>query len=298
MTGRLESVDFLMASAWFLGDRYGRWVQVNALLTVVGVVTAIAFPLVVQHHPMEGKVGYMYLVLGGWGYTLSLLITKKYLVPLPVGLLSLFKLSLGTILFHFLSVWQHGQMDIPSIASSSSSSYLYYPSSLLRTMLWYAPLFVTSTQILWLRALKLCPPSVLSIGMNANFIVTVLMGGVILGKWPTMGELVGGVFILISIVSGVAETLLDGRMKDREEEGGRKGRRERRRRLRREGKAVGDEEVGENQEGEKDGEEGLGSGGNSDEEGEGTLLLKRPHFQASHIEHDSLSVGFGPHVIM
>jgi len=301
MTGRLESVDFLAASAWFLGDRYGRWVQVNALLTVLGVVTTVVFPIVVQHHPMEGKIGYVYLVLGGWGYTLSLLITKKYLVHLPVGLLSLFKLSFGTILFHFLSVWQHGQMDMPSIiTSSSSSSSFYYPPSLLRTMLWYAPLFVTSTQVLWLRALKLCSPSVLSIGMNANFVVTVLMGGLILGKWPTVGELVGGGFILVSIVSGVAETVLDGR-KDEEEEkdGGRERRRERRRsRRRREGRAISDEEVGGKQEGEEGGEEGLSSGGSSEEEGEETLLLKKPHFQASHIEQDSLSVGFGPHVIM
>lgn len=291
MTGRLESVDFLAASAWLLGDRYGGWVQVNASLTVLGVVTAVVFPVVVEHHPMEGKVGYVYLVLGGWGYTLSLLITKKYLVHLPVGLLSLFKLSLGTILFHFLSVWQHGQMDMPSMASSSSSSF-YYPPALLRTMLWYAPLFVTSTQVLWLRALKLCSPSVLSIGMNANFVVTVLMGGVILGKWPTVGEMVGGAFILVSIVSGVAETVVDGRKEEGEKEG-RGGRSRRRRR-----KEKRDEEVGEKQEGAEDEEDGLSSGGSSEEEGEETLLLKKPHFQASHIEQDSLSVGFGPHVIL
>lgn len=299
MTGRLESVDFLAASAWFLGDRYGGWVQVNALLTVLGVVTAVVFPILVQHHPMEGKIGYVYLVLGGWGYTLSLLITKKYLVHLPVGVLSFFKLSLGTILFHFLSVWQHGQMDMPSMTSSSSSSSFYYPPALLRTMLWYAPLFVTSTQVLWLRALKLCSPSVLSIGMNANFVVTVLMGGVILGKWPTVGEMVGGGFILVSIVSGIAETVLDGRRKEVEEEARREGRRERRRnRRRRKDKAIGDEEVGGKQEEGEEGEEGLSSGDRSEEEGEETLLLRKAHFQASHIEQDSLSVGFGPHVIM
>ena len=299
MTGRLESVDFLAASAWFLGDRYGGWVQLNALLTVLGVVTAVIFPIVVQHHPMEGKVGYVYLVLGGWGYTLSLLITKKYLVDLPVGLLSLVKLSLGTLLFHILSVWQHGKMDMPSMTSSSSSSSFYYPPALLRTMLWYAPLFVTSTQVLWLRALKLCSPSVLFIGMNANFVVTVLMGGVILGKWPTVGEMVGGAFILVSIVSGISETMLDRGRKEKEKDVGREGRRERRRnRRRRKEKAIGDEEVGEKEEGEEEEEEDLSSGESSDEEGEETLLLKKPHLQASHIEQDSLSVGFGPHVIM
>jgi len=207
MTGRLESVDFLAASACFLGDRYSAWVQANALLTVLGVVAAVLYRVYVQHHPWEGMVGYSFLVLGGWGYTLSLIITKKYLVQLPVGLLSLFKLAIGTLLFHLLSVWQHGAMDVPSLLPFPS----LYPSSLLRTMLWYAPLFVTSTQVLWLRAVKFCSPSVLSIGMNANFVVTVLMGGLILGTWPTTGELVGGAVIVGSIVSGITETVVEKR---------------------------------------------------------------------------------------
>ncbi len=96
MTGRLESVDFLLASAAFLGDHHGRWVSANALLTVVGVVAAVLYPVVVQHDddPHGNSVGYLFLVAGGWGYTLSLLITKKYLVHIPVGLLSLFKVSM------------------------------------------------------------------------------------------------------------------------------------------------------------------------------------------------------------
>lgn len=46
-----------------------------------------------------------------------------------------------------------------------------YSWPLWRAMLWYAPFFVTSTMVLWLRALKLCSPAVLSIGMNSNFVV-------------------------------------------------------------------------------------------------------------------------------
>lgn len=103
MTGRLESVDFLIASAVFLGDSHGRWVSVNALLTVVGVAAAVLFPLIWQHHDPHGKVGYLYLVAGGWGYTLSLIITKRYLVPIPVGLLSLFKVRTHHITYYVLA---------------------------------------------------------------------------------------------------------------------------------------------------------------------------------------------------
>ena len=97
MTGRLESVDFLVAAAVFLGHTTSAWVGANALLTVVGVVLAVLYPLLAaggQADP-HSLVGYLYLVAGGWGYTLSLVITKRYLVHIPVGLLSLFKVRYG-----------------------------------------------------------------------------------------------------------------------------------------------------------------------------------------------------------
>lgn len=40
--------------------------------------------------------------------------------------------------------------------------------------------------------------------------VTVLFGILIVGKWPTTAELIGGGFILLSIVSGIAETMVNG----------------------------------------------------------------------------------------
>lgn len=46
-----------------------------------------------------------------------------------------------------------------------------YSKDLWLSMAWYAPLFVTSTMVLWLRALKLCSPALLSVGMNCNFMV-------------------------------------------------------------------------------------------------------------------------------
>lgn len=97
MTGRLESVDFLVAAAVFLGHTTSAWVGANALLTVVGVVLAVLYPLLApggQADP-HSLVGYLYLVAGGWGYTLSLVITKRYLMHIPVGLLSLFKVRYG-----------------------------------------------------------------------------------------------------------------------------------------------------------------------------------------------------------
>lgn len=243
MTGRLESVDLLVASALFLGHTTSPWVGANALLTVAGVVLAVAYPSMAGQADTHSLVGYLFLAAGGWGYTLSLIITKRFLVHIPVGLLSLFKLALGTVLFHAISSLQH---------HTGAGAMGLYSWPLWRSMLWYAPLFVTSTMVLWLRALKLCSPAVLSIGMNSNFVVrarscvcvcfwllaqprypsflaahatsppkqthththitqvTIAFGVLIVHKWPTPAECIGGGFILVSILSGIAETIVHG----------------------------------------------------------------------------------------
>lgn len=62
--------------------------------------------------------------------------------------------------------------------------------------------------------------------------MTVLFGILIVGKWPTPGETIGGGFILLSILSGVGETIINGDGEAREE-------RRRLRRLRRKEKEAG-----------------------------------------------------------
>jgi hypothetical protein len=116
------------------------------------------------------------------------------------------QLALGTLLFHALSSLQHRT----STHGGGGMLMGLYSWELWRSMLWYSPLFVTSNMVLWLRALKLCSPAFLSVGMNLNYFVTVLFGVLIVGKWPTKGETMGGLFILLSIVSGFAETVVHG----------------------------------------------------------------------------------------
>lgn len=80
------------------------------------------------------------------------------------------QLALGTILFHVLARLPSHHANDSSEAQTQPEMGLY-SWELWASMLWYAPLFVTSTMVLWLRALKLCSPALLSVGMNSNFVV-------------------------------------------------------------------------------------------------------------------------------
>lgn len=193
---RLESVNYLIAAALFLNEKLSLWVAFTALLTLLGVVAAIIVPVYLQGQSFGAFHGYLYLLLGGWGYTVSLLITKKYLVDIKMGILATSKVIIGTILFHILAVIQDGTGSMGTL----------YSLPLWLTMLWYGPLFVTSTYFLWLRAVKYCKPTVLSVGMNLNFVNTIVWSVLLLHKWPSLGESVGGILIVFSIISGTLET--------------------------------------------------------------------------------------------
>lgn len=95
MMHRLEAVNFLIVSTLFLGERHSLWIVLNSLLTVCGVIIAILEPVYSEGQSLKTAlgIGYIYLLLGSWGYALSLLLTKKYLVSIPVGILALFKVS-------------------------------------------------------------------------------------------------------------------------------------------------------------------------------------------------------------
>lgn len=82
---------------------------------------------------------------------------------------------------------------------------------------------MTSTYFLWLRAVKYCKPTVLSVGMNLNFINTIIWSVLLLHKWPSLGETSGGVLILFSIVSGTFETCYQPTPSPAVEVGGSKG---------------------------------------------------------------------------
>ena len=102
MMHRLEAVNFLILGSLFLGERHSIWVVLNGLITVLGVIIALLEPIYYEGQDLKAalSVGYVYLLFGSWGYALSLLLTKKYLVQIPVGILALFKVRLSNSPHH------------------------------------------------------------------------------------------------------------------------------------------------------------------------------------------------------
>jgi len=129
---------FLIISIKFLNDRYSLWIGINAVLIILGVVIAIIEPAF-EGQEVKPTIGYLYLLLGGFGYVGSLYITKLFLNKIPLGIYSLFRVMLGTLFYHILAYIQGGKKGVGSIWSGE----------LWAQMVWYGLLFVLLGQYLW-----------------------------------------------------------------------------------------------------------------------------------------------------
>lgn len=141
------------------------------------------------------NVGVLYLLLGGFGYVGSLFTLKAWLRGVPLGLLALFRVIVGTVFYHLLALAQGSTPELERL----------YDWHLWRCMLWFGFVFVLLGQALWLLALRECDPGLISLGTSFMFILNMAWAAVLLKRFPTHGEYLGGAMILVSVLSGLWE---------------------------------------------------------------------------------------------
>ncbi len=171
-----------------------RWDSINALLTTTGIVLTFVSSAVFFGGEGGISMGEFYIIISSLCFTCSLLISKTFLTEVPPGILTIFRLSVGTVSYHFISV-----------AGGSAYYSKLWTGELWLHMLYYGIFFVTVPQQCWLQATNTCSKPLLSTGINSQFAVQIAFGMIILQSFPTPSVLVGGTFILASIVSAVVK---------------------------------------------------------------------------------------------
>tara|TARA_B110000090_G_scaffold139475_1_gene153356 strand:+ start:887 stop:1372 length:486 start_codon:yes stop_codon:yes gene_type:complete len=112
----------------------------------------------------------------------------------PPGILTVFRLLLGTVSFHVIKL------------SQKQDNYdALWTSELWLHMLYYGLFFVTVPQQCWLQAVNRVSKSMLSTGVNSQFVVQLVFAMIILSSYPEGAVLVGGSFIFISVVSSIIQ---------------------------------------------------------------------------------------------
>ena len=94
---RLESLNFLVLSFLALGTTITKWTLFSSMLTLCGIILAIISPVFFGNE-VELAGGAILILLSGYAFSFSLLISKKYLSDIPVAILAVFRVIFGQYL--------------------------------------------------------------------------------------------------------------------------------------------------------------------------------------------------------
>lgn len=194
LVGRIEPPLTLALSVWILHNRLNRWEVMGTLVSLIGVGFTIAL-----QYPQPGsfQMGFVSLgngelltLLGVSAAAIATVISKARLGLIPLGLYTIVRLIVGTIVFFGLAIGLYGVEHFRDVASPV----------LWRWMLLYGVVIVAIGQICWFRGLRGSTPSEASLVNSFNPVAGIVAAYLILGEQPMFAHYVGGSIILLGLL--------------------------------------------------------------------------------------------------
>ncbi|MBD2293620.1 DMT family transporter [Anabaena sphaerica FACHB-251] len=200
LVGRLEPPLTLALSVLYLKERVNRWQIIGAFLAFVGIALTIILQPTEKAMMNMGDftigLGEILTVIASIAVAISTIITKQHLSQIPVGIYSIFRTALGTIIFFFIALILYGKEHFIDVFSPF----------LWQWMLLYSAVIVVLGQLLWLQGFKTSSVSTSTLFGSVIPLISILGAYLILGEIPTQAQYIGGSLVLVGILLGQIQT--------------------------------------------------------------------------------------------
>jgi drug/metabolite transporter (DMT)-like permease len=197
LIGRLEAPLTLALSIWLLHERVNFWEVIGAIISFVGVILTITLPsnfqnmLEVKNYFSLGT-GEILTAIAAIVLAISTIINKNKLSHVSLGIYSIYRTALGTVVFFFIALILYGHDHFMDVLSPF----------LWRWMLLYGSVIVVVGQSFWIAGLRTTTLSqALIIGSFAP-VIGIIAAYLVLGEIPNFAQYVGGGVILVGIIMG------------------------------------------------------------------------------------------------
>jgi drug/metabolite transporter (DMT)-like permease len=195
LVGRLELPLTLLLSVWLFQERVNRWGIFGTIGSLLGIALTIALSSPQSNTMMSvGQVqlgkGEGLAALAAIALSIATLVTKQQLPNIPLGLFSIVRTAIGTIVYFGVVMILYGSNHFMDVFSPF----------LWEWMLVYGAIVVVLGQALWFYGLRHTPIAVSTLVGSFTPIAGVLAAYWILGEAPTRAHYVGGGILLLSIV--------------------------------------------------------------------------------------------------
>ncbi|MBW4474544.1 MAG: DMT family transporter [Stenomitos rutilans HA7619-LM2] len=196
LISRLEPPLTLALSLWLLHDRVNRWELMGAIAAFIGVaLTVLLQPArepMMQVGAFHLGVGELLAAAGAIALSTSTILGKKRLSKVPLGVFSLTRTGLGTVIFFIAAIVLYGSDHFMGA----------FAPFLWQWMLLYGGVIVVVGQTFWLTGLRASSVSTASIVGSFAPIFGILAAYLILGEVPTRAQYIGGGVILLGLFLG------------------------------------------------------------------------------------------------
>jgi drug/metabolite transporter (DMT)-like permease len=196
LVGRLEPPLTLALSVWMLRERVNVWEVMGAIAAFIGVTLTILLQpptatMMTMGHFGIG-VGELLAAVGAIALSISAIIGRKRLKRVSLGLFSMVRTALGTVIFFCLALILYGQDHFMGVLSPF----------LWEWMLLYGAVIVVVGQSFWLTGLKSSSLSMAALIASFTPITAILASYLILGEALTQAQYIGGSVIVLGIFLG------------------------------------------------------------------------------------------------
>jgi drug/metabolite transporter (DMT)-like permease len=193
LVGRLEPPLTLALSIWFLRDRVNGWRIAGAIAAFIGV--ALTILLQPAKEPLMSWAGFhiglgeALAALGAVTLSASTIIGKRQLSKVPLGIYSIVRTGLGTLIFFIVALVLYGHNHF----ANAFSPFLW------QWMLLYGSVIVVVGQSFWVTGLRASSVATASVIGSFTPIAGILAAYLILGEVPTRAQYMGGSVILLGL---------------------------------------------------------------------------------------------------
>lgn len=195
LVSQIEPPLLLFLARLVFKDPIDKWSFIGSIICLVGVA------LVALMQPQaEGQIigrGELFAALATIIYTLSTVLAKLYLKNVPLGIFSVFRSAVGTIVFFIIASYLYGLEHFIDIGSPF----------LWKWMLVYGGIIIVTGQLAWDSGVRRSKATDVSLATSFTPIAGVLAAYIILGEQPEYAHYVGGSVLLVGIAMCLYATL-------------------------------------------------------------------------------------------
>jgi len=187
LVGRIEPPLLMLLAALVLRERPNRWAIAGAVVSFLGVVLVLY--LQAEMTPFQVGKGEIYAALGAAVLALSTVISKTSLRSVPIGVFTVFRTGLGTIVFFGVTIYLFGAEHFMDA----------FTPIVWQWMLGYGAVIVVGGQLLWFFGIRHSRGPDVAVATSLSPVAGVLFAFLLLGEEPGMPVLLGGAVIMAGI---------------------------------------------------------------------------------------------------